>query len=89
MSDKERSNPSFSAPLWAAARQGSKEFAQYLPAFPDNPRCVEEPGTLGNPTQAMVTEQIGSTDSYHQMLDSYTARYAERSEPQRDQEMQR
>lgn len=50
--------PSFSAPLWAAVRQGGKEFAQILPAFPESVRVVEEPGTLGNPTQYMVTEEI-------------------------------
>ena len=84
---EDRSNPSFSAPLWAAARQGAKELSQCLPAFPDSIRPVEEPGTLGNPTPQMITEQIGTLDGYNQMLDSYASQHADRSEP--DQEMER
>jgi hypothetical protein len=73
----ETPRPAFSAPLWAAARQGAKELAQVLPAFPDSVRPVEEPGTLGNPTQAMVTQEIGTFQGYQQdagyqqMLDGY------------------
>jgi hypothetical protein len=51
-------NPAFSAPLYAAVRQGAKEFAQALQAFPDSIRTVEEMGTLGNPTPHLVTDQI-------------------------------
>ena len=72
----ETPRPAFSAPLWAAGRQGLKELAQVLPAFPDSMRPVEEPGTLGNPTQAMVTQEIGTFQGYdpkgyQQMLDGY------------------
>jgi hypothetical protein len=78
--------PSFGAPLWAALRQGTKEFAQLLPAFPDSARPIEEPGTLGNPTPQMITEQIGTLDGYNQMLDSYASRNVGRSEPEQGME---
>lgn len=88
MSDKEKTNrPSFSAPLLAAGRQGLDEIAQILPPFPDSMRCVEEPGTLGNPTMQMITEQMRGTDSYEQLLDDYAGK--EHAQPQREQEMER
>ena len=87
MSEQEKSNPSFSSPLWAAARQGMKELAQYLPAFPDSGRTVEEPGTLGNPTPQMISEQIGTLEGYNQMLDAYADQHIEQEEP--EQEMER
>jgi hypothetical protein len=40
-------------------RQGAKEFAQILPAFPDSVRPVEELG-WGNPTQWEVNEERGN-----------------------------
>ncbi len=85
---EERSRPSFTAPLLAAIRQGSKEFSQnLLPAFPDSARPIEEPGTLGNPTPQMITEQIGTLEGYNQMLDSYASQHVEHKEP--EQEMER
>ena len=60
----ESNRPAFSAPLYASVRQGSKEFAQILQAFPDSVRPVEEPGTLGNPTSAMITDEIGTFRGY-------------------------
>lgn len=47
-----------SGALQAFLRQGAKELAQVLPALPDSVRVVEEPGTLGNPTPQMVTQEI-------------------------------
>ncbi len=44
--------------VMAALRQGAKELAQVLPAFPDSARVVEEPGTIGNPTPQIVTAQL-------------------------------
>jgi hypothetical protein len=82
----EDNRPSFSAPLYAALRQGAKELAQALPAFPESVRPVEESGTLGNPTQAMVTQEIGTVQGYNSMLDTYAARGAERDEPDRGME---
>lgn len=87
MSDQERTRPSFSAPLWASARQGAKELAQVLPAFPDSVRPVEEPGLMGNPTQQVVSEQIGTVYGYDQMLDRYADHQVERDQP--EQEMER
>ena len=83
MSDEhENTRPAFSAPLYAAIRQGAKEIGQILPAFPESVRPVEEAGTLGNPTQAMVTQEIGTVHGYDAMLD----RYAERGSGRDDQE---
>lgn len=87
MSEHEPSKPSFSAPLLAAVRQGAKEISQVLPAFPDSARPVEEPGTLGNPTPQMITEQIGTLDGYNHMLDTYASQQVDRAEP--EQEMER
>jgi len=86
MSEQERTRPSFSAPLWAAGRQGAKELAQFLPAFPDSARPIEEPGTLGNPTPQMITEQIGTMEGYNQMLDRYAGHQVERNEPEQELE---
>jgi hypothetical protein len=66
--------PAGSAALWASWRQGLKELAQVLPAFPDGVRPVEEPGQMGNPTQAMVTQQVGTVEGYRAMLDERAAR---------------
>jgi hypothetical protein len=88
MSDNEKTNrPSWSAPLLAAGRQGLDEIAQILPPFPDSIRCVNEPGTLGNPTMQMITEQMRGDESYEQMLDQYAGK--EQEPPQREQEMER
>ena len=88
MSDNEKTNrPAFSAPLYAFARQGAKELSQALKAFPDSLHPVEEPGTLGNPTMQMITEQMRGTDSYEQFLDRYAGK--EHEEPQREQELER
>ena len=71
--------PSFWAPIDAAVRQGAKEITQALPAFPDSIRPVEEPGTMGNPTQQMVTENIRGDHSFDDMVNRHAAR--EREEP--------
>lgn len=63
--------PAFWAPIFAWFRQGSKEFAQALPALPGSIRVVEEPGTLGNPTQQIVTEQSGALND---LMDKYDSR---------------
>jgi hypothetical protein len=71
------------APIYAWFRQGSKEAAQALKAFPDSIHPVEEPGTLGNPTQAMVTEEIGTFQGYQSMLAEYASRGAGREQDER------
>lgn len=45
--------------LHASARQGAKELAQILPAFPESVHPVEELGTIGNPTQLQVNREQG------------------------------
>ena len=88
MSGKEKSNPpSVIAPLLPLGRQGLDEIGKILPAFPDSVRCVNEPGTLGNPTMQIVTEQMRGAESYEQMLDHYAGK--EQEQPQREQEMER
>jgi len=42
----------------------------------------EEPGTIASPTQAVVTQEIGTVHGYQQMLEGY----ASRSQPEREQE---
>lgn len=83
--------PAFSAPLWAAARQGAKELSQVLPAFPDSVRPVEEQGTLGNPTPQEVTQEKGTVygNSYEQKLDMYAARGAQAQQQDRGMGMER
>jgi hypothetical protein len=82
-SSMENEIPSVSAPLLAAARQGAKELAQILPAFPESVRVVEEPGAMGNPTPQMITEQIEGERSYEDKLNSYANSAPER-EPERE-----
>lgn len=54
--------------LMGMVRLGGHELTQALQAFPDsNIRPMEEPGTVGNPTPQVVTNDMG----YQQMLDSY------------------
>lgn len=64
------------------ARQGLKELAQALPAFPDSVRPVEEPGVFGNPTQQIVTQEMGG--SYQDMLNSYAAQNAQEQDRNMD-----
>ena len=78
--------PSFSAPFWAAWRQGLKELGQALPAFPDSIRPVEELGTIGNPTQAMVTQEIGTFPGYQAMFESYANRMQNHEDNERGME---
>ncbi len=52
-----------SGALAAFVRQGAKETAQVLPAFPDSMRVVEEPGALGNPTQVEIFQAKQGLDS--------------------------
>ena len=73
--DNVSSQPSFSAPLYAGLRQGSKELSQILPAFPQSVQPVEEIGTLGNPTPQLVTEQITGEPGPRQADKGYEAMF--------------
>lgn len=46
---------------YASGRQGLKELAQILPAFPESVQPVEEPGLVGNPVSREVYEQKHET----------------------------
>lgn len=87
MAKQQTNRPAFSAPLMAFLRQGHGEIGQALPAFPDSMRCVDEPGTLGNPTMQMVTAEIGTLSGYDRMLDEYASDKSRETE--RDREMER
>jgi hypothetical protein len=80
--------PAFSAPLYAWLRQGTKEAAQALHAFPDSVRHVEEIGMMGNPTQHMVTQQVRGQD-FQSVLQNYAARGAPAKEQQQEQQPER
>jgi hypothetical protein len=54
--------------LAAFVRQGHKEIAQALQAFPDSMRTVEEPGLAGNLTQQEVLRE---KDGYQKQLGGY------------------
>ncbi|HEY2787363.1 MAG TPA: hypothetical protein VGJ05_20575 [Fimbriiglobus sp.] len=87
--NSESRQPSFSAPLWAALRQGAKELSQVLPAFPESVRIVEEPGMMGVPTQYEVNHQLGVGRDIDNMLDTYAARADTGREQSHEQEMER
>jgi hypothetical protein len=83
MSNGAGERPAFTAPLYAALRQGSKEIAQnVLPAFPTSARPVEEMGTLGNPTPQMLTRAMDGQagpcqpedQGYQAMFNAHAAR---------------
>lgn len=80
-----KKNPSFWSPMWAAIRQGSKELAQILPALPNSVRVVEEPGTLGNPTPQMLTDEIEPKrkEEHKDRLRRYSSRGRENGEKER------
>jgi hypothetical protein len=70
----------------AFVRQGSKEFAQVLAAFPESVRPVEELGTMGNPTQLEVNQEKGNlfqrNKGYEEWLDGRAA--SARKPPEND-----
>ena len=80
---KELNRPSFTSPLYAFLRQGSKELGQALQALPGSIHVVEEPGTLGNPTQQMVTEESGMLRDKKSILDRYDSRSFDRGDQDR------
>jgi hypothetical protein len=87
--NSESRQPSFSAPLWAALRQGAKELSQILPAFPEGVRVVEEPGMMGVPTQYEVNNQLGAGRDIDNMLDTYAARADSGREQSQERGMER
>ena len=77
MSDEIEARPAKIGEGHAAAmgRAGFKELSQALVAFPEsNIRPVEEPGTFGNPTQQIVTAEMGAGNNYNDMLEQHASR---------------
>jgi hypothetical protein len=69
----------------AWVREGFKELAQALQAFPGQGiHQVEEPGLVGNPTPQMVTHEMGA-DRYQELL----REASQRGGPEQDQQMER
>jgi hypothetical protein len=78
MANEERqasTRPSTSSVLWAEWRRGLKDL-QNAALNPWNGVTAthEEPGTIATPTQAMVTQEVGTVHGYQSMLDGYAAR---------------
>jgi hypothetical protein len=87
MSNKElqpSTRPSSSSLLWGIWRQGLKD-AQNAVLNPWNGVTAthEEPGTIATPTQAMVTQEVGTVHGYRAMLDGYAARAPQAHEQER------
>jgi hypothetical protein len=66
----------------AMMRQGAKEIAQSLPAFPSHGiQPVEEPGLAGNLTPQEVARDKGA---YESLLQRYSSQAPERQEQTKD-----
>jgi hypothetical protein len=67
--------PSLGAELRALGRAGAKDLQNaVLHAFPDSMQLHSEPGSPLSPTQAMVTQDIGTVRGFQAALDDYAAR---------------
>lgn len=88
---KKSERPAFSAPFYAALRQGSKELGQALKAFPDSMQPVEEPGTLGNPTQAQLTNGMKEEEkaSFKERFQAFANRLSGCNSVERENDMER
>jgi hypothetical protein len=69
--------------LWgqfvAWMRQGAKDlYNAIVPALPQSVRSIDEPGTPLNPTQQMVTNDLG--ESYHDYVGRQQAQVRETTE---------
>lgn len=73
--------------LEAFIRQGAKELAQALPAFPDsNIRVVEEPGQMGNAVSREIYEQKHDVSFDARVEASARQMAARQVEPEREME---
>jgi hypothetical protein len=67
--------PSLIAELKGLGRGGLKDVQDVvLHAFPESMRLHEEPGAPLSPTQAMVTQDVGTVYGFQAMLDGYASR---------------
>ncbi|HVX12077.1 MAG TPA: hypothetical protein VHC22_12925 [Pirellulales bacterium] len=89
MSENER--PSTSSVLWAEWRRGLKDLQNaVLNPWAGHAATHEEPGTIGNPTQAMVTQDIGTVHGFRDhdaVLDEAAAQGMQHEPPQREIEI--
>jgi hypothetical protein len=69
------SRPSTSSVLWAEWRRGLKDLQNaVLNPWNGVTQTHEESGTIASPTQAVVTQEIGTVRGYQSTLDDYAAR---------------
>ncbi len=81
---------STSSVLSAEFRRGLKDLQNaVLNPFNGVTQTHEEPGTIANPTQQMVTEDVRGEQSFESVLDSYSARNSPAKEPVREQQPER
>jgi hypothetical protein len=79
--------PSTSSVLWGEWRRGLKDLQNaVLSPFNGQVATHEEAGTIGNPTQAIVTNEIQGEQqsSYEQVRNSYAASAPAREPEQED-----
>ena len=72
---QQSSRPSTSSVLWAEWRRGLKDLQNaVLNPWNGVTPTHEEPGTIATPTQAQVTQEVGTVHGYQAMLDGFAAR---------------
>lgn len=77
--------PSSASVLWAEWRRGLKDLQNaVLNPWNGVTQTHEETGTIASPTQAMVTQDVGTVRGYQSMLDGYASRSQPEREPERD-----
>ncbi|HZZ78896.1 MAG TPA: hypothetical protein VFE62_10285 [Gemmataceae bacterium] len=74
--DRETSTrPSTSSVLWGEWRRGLKDLQNaVLNPWNGITATHEEPGTIATPTQAQVTQDVGTVHGFNAMLDGYADR---------------
>lgn len=81
---------STSSVLSAEWRRGLKDLQNaVLNLFNGVTQTHEEPGTIANPTQMLVTAEIRGERSFDSILDEYAARNSPAKEPVREQQPER
>ena len=80
--------PSTSSTLWGEWRRGLKDLQNaVLNPYNGMTQTHEEPGTIGNPTPQMVTQDIQGRESFSNVLDQYASRAPDAARaPQRERE---
>lgn len=77
--------PSSASVFWGEWRRGLKDLQNAaLDPWNGVTQTHEEPGTIASPTQAVVTQEIGTVHGYQQMLEDYASRSPPESEKERE-----